>query len=58
MKIELIIMFGAVLLSIVVLLSSKLVRTICLESIFHPRDQCELGVGNDEVTVNQKRVEQ
>lgn len=54
MQIELIIMGGAILLAIIGLLSSRLVRTICVESILHPRDGCKLEVCNGKVTVNQE----
>lgn len=53
MQIELIIMGGAILLAIIGLLSSRLVRTICVESILHPHG-CKLEVCNGKVTVNQE----
>jgi len=58
MKMELIIMCVAVLLGIVVLLFSRLVRTICYEAIFHPSDHCKLEVCDGIVTVNQGNLEQ
>lgn len=56
MQIELIIMCVAVLLGIVVLLSSKVVRTICFEAIFHPQDHCKLEVRDGKVTVSQENL--
>ena len=56
MEIELIIMGVAVLLGIVVLLSSKIVRAICFEAIFHPRDHCKLKVSDGKVTVSQENL--
>ena len=55
MEIEVTIMIGAVLFGLLALLSSKLVRTICFESILHPRDHCRLEVCNGEVAVNAER---
>jgi hypothetical protein len=57
MNAEVSLMCLAVVIGIVVLLSSKFVRTVCREAITHPRQHCEINVhGNKRISV--KRTEQ
>jgi hypothetical protein len=51
MRFQVILMFAAVLVTVIVLLSSRFVRTITKESILRPRDRCEIEVQGDKVSV-------
>ena len=55
MRFQLFFMLGAVVLSIIVLLSSKFVRALCSEAILRPRHRCEIQTHGDEVLI--KRID-
>ena len=52
---ELLLMGAVVVIAVVALLSSKFIRTVCWEAIFHPRYRCEIQVRDDKISI--KRAE-
>ena len=58
MYLEIILMCMAVAIAVIVILSSRLLRTLCREAIFHRRQDCEIQVRGDGVSVKQLSSEQ
>jgi hypothetical protein len=58
MYVEIILMCVAVAIAAVVILSSKFLRTLCREAIFHRRQRCEIQVHGNDVSVKQLSSEQ
>jgi hypothetical protein len=55
MNIDIILMGVGVVVAIIALLSSKFVRAVCRETIFHPHKHCEIQVHDEGVSI--KRIE-
>lgn len=51
MRFQLILMFAAVAVAVIVLLSSKFLRTVSKEAILRPRHHCDIEVQGDKVSV-------
>ena len=51
MRSQLILMFAAVVVAVIVLLSSRFVRTVFKEAILRPRNHCDIEVQGDKVSV-------
>ncbi len=51
MRFQVILMFAAVVVAVIVLLSSKFVRAVAKEAILRPRHHCEIEVQGDKVSV-------
>jgi hypothetical protein len=51
MRSQLILMFAAVAVAVIVLLSSRFVRTVSKEAILRPRHHCDIEVQGDKVSV-------
>ena len=58
MKLEIILMGIAVVVAIVALLSSKFVRVVCQEAIFHPRYHCKIQVHSEGVSIKRAETKQ
>lgn len=54
---ELLLMGVVVVIAVVALLSSKFVRAVCWEAIFHPRHRCEIQVRGDIISVKRDKSE-
>jgi hypothetical protein len=54
---EVYLMCAGVVIAIVALLSSKFVRAICREAIFHPRQRCEIQARGGKVSVKRGETE-
>jgi hypothetical protein len=52
MFLQLILMCAAVLIAVIVVFSSKLLRTICIEAVLRRGQACEIHVKNDGVSVS------
>lgn len=48
---ELWLMFGSLVVFLIWLSVSRLARTVCLESVLHPRRPCQVCLETSEVTV-------
>jgi hypothetical protein len=55
MNIGIILMGVGVVVAIIALLSSKYVRAVCREAIFHPHKHCEIHIHDEGVSI--KRIE-
>jgi hypothetical protein len=51
MRFQVILMFAAVIVAVIVLLSSRFVRTVSKEAILRPRHHCDIEVQGDKVSV-------
>jgi hypothetical protein len=51
MRFQIILMFAAIVVAVIVLLSSRFARTVFKEAILRPRHHCDIEVQGDKVSV-------